>query len=333
VLTKSSRRREKIRIGDVLIQQGLISQAQLTAALAEQKHSGAQLGEILVQQGWVNQAQLRQALSEQRWRNIVATVLLSATTLLPSATRLVTDAPVMAHRSQIARDDVLLKFRHDAPKRSPSTIAVEEHQHETRFMSLLDVGGAGTENTSSNQVESPREGELAQPPLQNNPNPTVASPLQGFCHPLNGQGWLSQGIRGRTHQGRMEYAYDLATDIGTPVYAMRSGRVIAVQDKYPDTGGGKENIAKFNYVWVEHDGGYRSVYIHLQQGFVSNVSIKAGDWVDAGQLIGYSGNSGWSTGPHLHLEVQKPGSARQFTKTAPFSIAGKCDSGQQIARK
>jgi murein DD-endopeptidase MepM/ murein hydrolase activator NlpD len=305
-----------------------ISQAQLTAALAEQKHSGAQLGEILVQQGWVNQAQLRQALSEQRWRNIVATVLLSAIALLPSATLLVTDTPVMAHRSQ---DDALSKFRHDVSERSPSTIAVEEHQHETRFMSFLDVGGAGTENTSSNQVESAREGKLAQLTLQE--NPTVESPLQGFCHPLNGQGWLSQGIRGRTHQGRMEYAYDLATDIGTPVYAMRPGRVIAVQDKYPDTGGGRENIAKFNYVWVEHDGGYRSVYIHLQQGCISSVNIKAGDWVDAGQLIGYSGNSGWSTGPHLHLEVQKPGSARQFTKTAPFSIADKCDSDQQIARR
>jgi murein DD-endopeptidase MepM/ murein hydrolase activator NlpD len=334
VLTKSSRRREKIRIGDVLIQQGLISQAQLTAALAEQKHSGAQLGEILIQQGWVNQAQLRQALSEQRWRNIVATVLLSATALLPSATRLVTDTPVMAYSSQIARDDVRLKFRHGGPERSPSTIAVSTiavEEYQTRLMSLLDVGGAGTENTSSNQVEASKKGELAQLPLQE--DPTVASPLQGFCHPLNGQGWLSQGIRGRTHQGRMEYAYDLATDIGTPVYAMRPGRVIAVQDKYPDTGGGRENIARFNYVWVEHDGGYRSVYIHLQQGFVGNVNIKAGDWVEAGQLIGYSGNSGWSTGPHLHLEVQKPGSARQFTKTAPFAIAGRCDGGQQVARK
>ena len=71
--------------------------------------------------------------------------------------------------------------------------------------------------------------------------PTVDSPLEGFCHPLWGQGWLSQGIRGVTHNGRMEYAYDYAAAIGTPVYAMRSGRVISIQDKYPDRGGGTKN--------------------------------------------------------------------------------------------
>lgn len=69
--------------------------------------------------------------------------------------------------------------------------------------------------------------------------PTVDRPLQGFCHPLWEQGRLSQGIRGVTHNDRMEYAYDYAASIGTPVYAMRAGRVISIQDKYPDWGGTK----------------------------------------------------------------------------------------------
>ncbi|NJN38510.1 MAG: M23 family metallopeptidase [Acaryochloridaceae cyanobacterium CSU_3_4] len=167
---------------------------------------------------------------------------------------------------------------------------------------------------------------LTQSPLAQ--QASVSSPLRGFCHPLNGEGWLSQGIRGKTHQGRMEFAYDLATSLGTPVYAMRTGRVIAVRDKYPDVGGGKENIARFNYVWIEHDGGYRSMYAHLQQGFRGKVAIKAGDLVKAGQLIGYSGNSGWSTGPHLHVEVQQPSRRRTFTQTVPFAIAGTCQNGQ-----
>ncbi len=331
MLTKSSRARDKIRIGELLIQQGLINQAQMTEALAEQKQSGAPLGQILVSHGWVSRTQLRQALNEQGWRNLITTVLLSATTLLPSATRLMTNTPAVAHNHSVEQDDVLLKFQHDAPVHSPTDIepvAVQHGQETPSYMSLLDVGGVDT--TVSEQVTAPSDALLETQSLQE--KPTVSSPLRGFCHPLNGRGWLSQGIRGRTHQGRMEYAYDLAADIGTPVYAMRPGRVIAVQDKYPDTGGGKENISKFNYVWVEHDGGYRSAYIHLQQGFVRNVGIKAGDWVESGQLIGYSGNSGWSTGPHLHLEVQKPGSKRRFTKTAPFAIAGSCDSNQ-IASK
>ena len=116
----------------------------------------------------------------------------------------------------------------------------------------------------------------------------------------------------------------LAAGIGTPVYAMRAGKVLGVRDKYPDTGGGRENGAKFNYVWLEHEDGYRSVYVHLQQGFRNKVTIKAGDRVEAGQLIGHSGNSGWSSGPHLHIEVQKPGGGK-FSKTVPFAIAGTCN--------
>jgi murein DD-endopeptidase MepM/ murein hydrolase activator NlpD len=158
--------------------------------------------------------------------------------------------------------------------------------------------------------------------------PTIASPLQGFCHPLKGSGYLSQGIRSGTHQGRTEYAYDLAVSIGSPVYAMHRGRVIAREDRYPDDGGGRGKISKFNYIWLEHEDGYRSAYLHLQQGFGRKVSLREGTWVRAGQMIGYSGNSGWSTAPHLHIEVQQPGSLDKFTKTVPFSIAENCSDGQ-----
>lgn len=161
--------------------------------------------------------------------------------------------------------------------------------------------------------------------LTDNPHPTVASPLIGFCNPLGRLGYLSQGIRGPTHQDRMEYAYDLGIGIGSPVYAMRAGRVIGTQDRYPDTGGGVENISRFNYVLILHDGGFRSAYVHLQRGFRGRVQIKSGDIVAMGQLIGFSGNSGWSTGPHLHIEVQEPGSAFSFSKSVPFSITGACE--------
>lgn len=316
MLIKSFRNRKTVRLGEVLMQRGLISQAQLTQALAEQKQSGVQLGGILVQHGWISPTQLRQALNEQQWRNLAATVLLSATTLLPGTARLATQTPVVAQEHQIAQGKLTL---HPDTGQVPFKSAEEKG---VSFTSLLDAGGAGTADVAAYAPKSIDPIVLTQQPLAE--NPTVADPLQGFCHPLNGKGWLSQGIRGRTHQGRMEYAYDLAADIGTPVYAMRPGRVIAVRDKYPDTGGGRDKIAKFNYVWIEHDGGYRSAYIHLQQGFISQVGIKAGDWVEAGQLIGFSGNSGWSTGPHLHLEVQRPGRSRRFSKTAPFAIAGTC---------
>ncbi|NJM95745.1 MAG: M23 family metallopeptidase [Acaryochloridaceae cyanobacterium CSU_5_19] len=216
--------------------------------------------------------------------------------------------------------------------------AVPAHQ-SAQFSALMpkDIGGSeSAEAIGGTTANSPSREQLRASHATdlNTPLPrqaSVSAPLRGFCHPLNGQGWLSQGIRGTTHRGRMEYAYDLAVSIGSPVYAMRAGKVIAVQDKFPDTGGGRENASRFNYVWIEHSQGYRSIYVHLQQGFREKVSVKAGDQVLAGQLIGYSGNSGWSSGPHLHIEVQRPGHQRVFTSSVPFAIAGVCGD-QQVAR-
>lgn len=166
--------------------------------------------------------------------------------------------------------------------------------------------------------------KFAPQPLSS--RPTVSAPLLGFCHPLDGQGQLSQGIRGLTHKGRSEYAYDIAIGLGTPVFAMRAGEVIGAEDKYPDIGGGSSQAERFNYVLIEHPRGYRSAYAHLQQGFQSRTWLTLGAKVQAGQLIGFSGNSGWSTGPHLHVEVQQPSSGSNFTQTVPFQIAGHCQS-------
>ncbi len=279
---------DKVRVGDVLIQKGLITSEELAQALLEQRNTQVKLGEILVRRGLLTHHQLRSALNEQQWRNWTAALLFVLGSLAAGAPKLVTAAPIRVEK--------------------PS--AVSSQNFSSKFHARNFAPGAQS------------DGSLAA-----NPHPTISSPLQGFCHPLNGLGYLSQGINGTTHRGRMAYAYDLASSIGTPVYAMRAGQVIGVQDRYPDTGGGPDKISKFNYVMVEHDGGYRSAYVHLQQGFRSTVQIKAGDRVEKGQLIGYSGNSGWSTGPHLHIEIQRPGSAFTFTQTVPFAIAGLCESG------
>jgi murein DD-endopeptidase MepM/ murein hydrolase activator NlpD len=276
---------EKIRVGDVLIQKRLITTDELTQALLEQRNTKAKLGEILVQRGLLTHQELRAALNEQRWRNWIAAFLLSLGSLATVAPKLATAMPMRIETSS------------------------------------AETGQTFSSKTVARNFTSESQ---SYPPLAANPNPTIASPLQGFCHPLNGLGYVSQAIRSTTHQGRMEYAYDLAASIGTPVYAMRAGRVIGIQDRYPDTGGGAENISKFNYLLIEHDGGYRSAYLHLKQGFHSQVQIKAGDRVEVGQLIGYSGNSGWSSGPHLHIELEEPGDAYSFGQTVPFAIAGTC---------
>jgi murein DD-endopeptidase MepM/ murein hydrolase activator NlpD len=146
------------------------------------------------------------------------------------------------------------------------------------------------------------------------------SPVFIFCHPLEDKGSISQGFNSTTHHGRSAYAYDLIANIGTPVHAVIDGIVLGVRDGFPDTGGGSDKISKFNYVMLEHEDRYRSAYVHLQQGFRTMIGIKAGDHIRQGQVIGYSGNSGWSSGPHLHIEIQRPGQSDSFTQTVPFRL-------------
>jgi murein DD-endopeptidase MepM/ murein hydrolase activator NlpD len=299
----------KVRIGEVLVQKGLITKHELTLALLEQSNTQLKLGEVLIQQGRVTRNQINQVLKVQRQRNWTTSVLFALSTLGAAAPKLLSGRVV----ATIA----------------PSTVPI----------ALSDGKGGGTSVMGRKTlIQSKLHAFKALPnsefesPLAANLSPTAASPLRGFCHPLNGEGILSQGIRGETHRGRMEYAYDLKTNLGTPVYAMRSGRVISVEDRYPDTGGGAENMTKFNYILIEHDGGYRSAYLHLQEGFQGKVQLAVNDTVERGQLIGYSGNSGWSSGPHLHVEIQEPGEPLMFGQTVPFTIAAVCQPGS-IARQ
>ncbi|WP_325531872.1 M23 family metallopeptidase [Sporomusa sp.] len=92
--------------------------------------------------------------------------------------------------------------------------------------------------------------------------------------------------------GRLHAGVDIANDIGTHVMSARAGRVI-----WAGWRGG------YGYaVMIDHGGGYVSLYGHLDNYFVER-----GQYVRAGQRIASMGNTGDSTGPHLHFEVQKDG--------------------------
>jgi murein DD-endopeptidase MepM/ murein hydrolase activator NlpD len=116
-------------------------------------------------------------------------------------------------------------------------------------------------------------------------------PTRGTVSSSFGRRW------GRSHNG-----VDIANSIGTPVYAAEPGKVI-----FSGRSSGYGNLIK-----ISHGGGLVTYYGHLNSRAVSS-----GQSVDRGQLIGYMGNTGNSTGPHLHFEVRVNDSPKNPMKYLP----------------
>lgn len=87
---------------------------------------------------------------------------------------------------------------------------------------------------------------------------------------------------------KLHTGIDIGAGYGAKIIAAQSGRVITAT----------YNSAYGNYVVVDHGGGVCTLYAHQ-----SSMAVSVGDYVSAGQVIGYVGSTGYSTGPHLHFEV------------------------------
>ena len=105
-----------------------------------------------------------------------------------------------------------------------------------------------------------------------------------------------------THNIEARHAVDFEMKEGTAIYAIREGVVVAVCDVYDRGGPDRELATKGNYVYVRHLDKTIAAYVHLQKG---GAAVQVGNYVEPGTIIGYSGNTGFSFGPHLHLEVFK----------------------------
>lgn len=128
-----------------------------------------------------------------------------------------------------------------------------------------------------------------------------------FCYRLpyaSGRTYrVSQGYDGKySHKGSNRYAVDWEMPEGTAVHAARGGLIVKIKDD-SDQGGGDISFDPFNnYVLVRHSDGTLGQYCHLQKG---GVEVREGDVIKDGDLIAHSGNTGFSTGPHLHFTVYK----------------------------
>ncbi|MFT5676638.1 MAG: murein DD-endopeptidase MepM/ murein hydrolase activator NlpD [Paraglaciecola sp.] len=121
---------------------------------------------------------------------------------------------------------------------------------------------------------------------------------------------------GYSHRGASKYAVDIAMPIGTPVYAARGGQVVSVMEKH-NKGGASRRFAQYaNYVAILHSDETTGEYYHLKQ---YAVAVEQGDHVLAGQFIGHSGNTGFSSLPHLHFAVYRAKSHGDF-ESIPFKF-------------
>lgn len=155
-----------------------------------------------------------------------------------------------------------------------------------------DIQRMGNSNLSHELAEMVEAGVFI-PPLDMK-EPPITSRFGKRIDPITGKPAGHMGV-------------DVGIPVGTPVYSVGDGVVVRAQNV--DKGGwGK-------YVMVDHGGERYSLYGHLNA-----VNVKVGDEVSRGQHIGDSGNTGRSTGPHLHFEFYEGGSTYGVHNVDPYNI-------------
>jgi len=112
-------------------------------------------------------------------------------------------------------------------------------------------------------------------------------------------------------------AIDVAMPVGTAVHAAREGLVINVAHKFFRGGTTQEVRDEANFVQVLHDDGTTAVYAHLQ---MNTVRVRPGQRVQRGEYLANSGNTGFSSGPHLHFVVLRNAGLR--SESVPVTFAG-----------
>jgi murein DD-endopeptidase MepM/ murein hydrolase activator NlpD len=128
-----------------------------------------------------------------------------------------------------------------------------------------------------------------------------------------------QGQKGQfSHHGDFsQYAIDFKMNVGQEICAIRDGLVITLKENSNIGGNDQKYTKDGNYLMIAHKDGTYSQYVHLQK---NGVLVEKGDSVQKGQVIAYSGNTGFSSEPHLHFAVYKP------TKNGFVSIPYTLDS-------
>jgi murein DD-endopeptidase MepM/ murein hydrolase activator NlpD len=138
-----------------------------------------------------------------------------------------------------------------------------------------------------------------EPSMDTTPSSTRMHSRNEYALPLRAQ---ESRIRGSpAHKGKLKHSIDFRVPEGTPVHAALAGKVVFVKQDSDVGGPSKRKYWNLgNRIVIEHRSEEYTAYEHLRY---LGSSVKEGQRVRTGQLIGYSGNTGYTYEPHLHFEV------------------------------
>ena len=160
------------------------------------------------------------------------------------------------------------------------------HRHNVEVGDLQRING----------ISSPRSLQIGRMIRISDSRPGFAKPLRIPLVVTSKYGYRPHPVTGRYHH---HAGIDFRAATGTRVYASKAGKVIFA--------GRKNGYGKI--VGIEHENDFTTWYGHL-----SRIRVKAGQTVSQGKVIGLSGNTGISTGPHLHFEIRYKGRSEKPTK-------------------
>jgi murein DD-endopeptidase MepM/ murein hydrolase activator NlpD len=196
-------------------------------------------------------------------------------------------------------------------------LAREEEQRRSTVREMLAAPLDEPETTSSGQAPARAvSAAMDGGGLDSGPSPADAGPRRSrslaacardafrVLLPFEARdtAFVSQGNDGRfTHHGQARFAFDFNVPIGTAIVAAAPGVVTQAQDRFDRSA--DMDPEQYNFVLLDHGNGVLTEYGHLRH---HGTRVRPGQRVAQGELIGYSGDTGRSTGPHLHFVVVDP---------------------------
>lgn len=193
-------------------------------------------------------------------------------------------------------DEILVELASNQKELEASGAMYEQLEAEVRQQiteTQAAYEAALADEEAQRQIEAARQ-EAASGSISTPSSPSSS----GFIYPLGASGFVTDAYGYRYHPiyGYYKFhpAVDFAVPQGTPIYATKSGTVTAAA--YNEYNG--------YYVAINHNDGYTSLYAHM-----TNFVVSVGQTVSQGEVIGYVGSTGYSTGPHMHFEITYGGAS------------------------